>query len=179
MRSLSAVGRVAAVGAVIAAIVLVGLILFGGTGVGSYKVNARFVNAGQLVKGNPVQLGGAPVGSVKDIEITDDGQAEIKLSIDDDHAPLRRARAPRSASSRSPGIANRYVDLTLPPDPTTRSPTAAIIETDKTRHRRSSSTSSSTRSTPKTRALPPGLLQGVRRASCATRPTRPASASST
>ena len=58
MRSLSAIGRVAAVGAVIAAIVLVGLILFGGAGVGGYKVKARFLNAGQLVKGNPVQVGG-------------------------------------------------------------------------------------------------------------------------
>ena len=89
MRSLSAIGRVAAVGALIAAVVLVALVLFGG-GSGGYTVKARFLNAGQLVKGNPVQVGGVPVGSVKGIQITDDGHAEIKLSIDGDHAPLRR-----------------------------------------------------------------------------------------
>ena len=62
MRSLSAIGRVAAVGALVAAIVLVGLILFAGGGVGGYTVKARFLNAGQLVKGNPVQVGGVPGG---------------------------------------------------------------------------------------------------------------------
>ena len=91
MRSLSAIGRVAAVGAVIAAIVLVGLILFGGGGMGGYKVKARFLNAGQLVKGNPVQVGGVPVGSVKGMKITDDGQAEVELS---------NRRRPRSAPPR-------------------------------------------------------------------------------
>ena len=53
MRSLSAIGRVAAVGAVIAAAVLVALILFGSGVAGGYRVKAQFLNAGQLVKGTP------------------------------------------------------------------------------------------------------------------------------
>ena len=132
MRSLSAIGRVAAVGAVIAAIVLVGLILFGGTGVGGYKVYARFLNAGQLVKGNPVQVGGVPVGSVKGIEITDDGHAQIELSIDGDHAPLRRGTRAEIRQFSQSGLANRYVDLSLPPDSDDEIPDGGVIETDKT-----------------------------------------------
>jgi len=132
VRSLSAIGRVAAVGAVIAAIVLVALILFGGTGVGGYKVYARFLNAGQLVKGNPVQVGGVPVGSVKGIEITDDGHAQIELSIDGDHAPLRRGTRAEIRQFSQSGLANRYVDLSLPPDSDDEIPDGGVIESDKT-----------------------------------------------
>ena len=132
MRSLSAIGRVAAVGAVIAAIVLVGLILFGGAGPGGYKVKARFLNAGQLVKGNPVQVGGVPVGSVEGIKITDDGHAEIELSIDGDNAPLRRGTRAEIRQFSQSGLANRYVDLKLPPDTDDEIPDGGVIETDKT-----------------------------------------------
>jgi phospholipid/cholesterol/gamma-HCH transport system substrate-binding protein len=122
---------VAAVGAVIAAVVLVGLILFGG-GVGGYEVKARFLNAGQLVKGNPVQVGGVPVGSVKGIQITDDGHAEVELSIDDDHAPLRRGTRAEIRQFSQSGLANRYVDLKLPPDSDDEIPDGGVIDTDKT-----------------------------------------------
>jgi phospholipid/cholesterol/gamma-HCH transport system substrate-binding protein len=132
VRSLSAIGRVAAVGAVIAAIVLVGLILFAGGGVGGYKVKAHFLNAGQLVKGNPVQVGGVPVGSVKGIKITGDGQAEVELSIDGDHSPLRRGTRAEIRQFSQSGLANRYVDLSLPPDSDDEIPDGGVIETDKT-----------------------------------------------
>ena len=132
MRSLSAVGRVAAVGALIAAIVLVGLVLFGGGGIGGYTVKARFLNAGQLVKGNPVQVGGVPIGSVKGIKITDDGNAEITLSIDGDHAPLRRGTRAEIRQFSQSGLANRYVDLSLPPNSDDTIPDGGVIDTDKT-----------------------------------------------
>jgi phospholipid/cholesterol/gamma-HCH transport system substrate-binding protein len=132
VRSLSAVGRVAAVGALIAAIVLVGLILFAGGGVGGYTVKARFLNAGQLVKGNPVQVGGVPIGSVKGMKITDDGHAEITLSIDGDHAPLRRGTRAEIRQFSQSGLANRYVDLSRPPNSDDTIPDGGVIDTDKT-----------------------------------------------
>jgi phospholipid/cholesterol/gamma-HCH transport system substrate-binding protein len=132
VRSLSAIGRVAAVGAVIAAIVLVALVLFGGAGVGGYKVKARFLNAGQLVKGNPVQVGGVPVGSVGGIEITDDGHAEVELKIDGDHAPLRRGTRAEIRQFSQSGLANRYVDLSLPPHSDDEIPDGGVIDTDNT-----------------------------------------------
>src|SRR5436190_2753349 len=114
MRGVSTVGRVAAVGAVIAAVALVAIVLFGGSG--GYVVRARFINGGQLVKGNPVQTGGVPIGSVKGISITDDGQAEVRLKIDGDHAPLREGTKATIRQASQSGIANRYVDLTFPPN---------------------------------------------------------------
>ena len=131
MRSLSAIGRVAAVGALIAAVVLVALVLFGG-GAGGYKVKARFLNAGQLVKGNPVQVGGVAVGTVKGIKITDDGHAEIELSIDGDHSPLRKGTRAEIRQFSQSGLANRYVDLKLPPNTDDTIPDGGVIDTDQT-----------------------------------------------
>jgi phospholipid/cholesterol/gamma-HCH transport system substrate-binding protein len=112
MRTVSGVGRVAAIGAVIVGIALVAIILFGGSS--AYTVKARFINAGQLVRGNPVQTGGVAIGSVGKIKITDDGQAEVTLKIKDAHAPLREGTQATIRQFSLSGIANRYVDLRLP-----------------------------------------------------------------
>ena len=58
--------RAAALAAVLVVAVVVAVLLLGGTG-GGYTVKARFQNAAQLVKGNLVQTGGAPVGKVTNI----------------------------------------------------------------------------------------------------------------
>src|SRR3954454_18461184 len=115
MRSVSGVGRVAALGAVIAAVALVAIVLFG-SGDSSYSVKATFANGGQLVKGNPVQLGGVPIGSVQGIEITDNGQADVEMKIDDDHKPLRVGTQATIRQFSQSGIANRYIDLKMPPN---------------------------------------------------------------
>jgi len=115
MRSVSGVGRAAAMAAVIAAVVLVAVFLFGGGGSG-YSVTADFLNAGQLVNGNPVQTGGTPIGSVKDIDITDEGQAVIEFSVEDDHVPLPEGTHATIRQFSQSGIANRYIDLTFPPE---------------------------------------------------------------
>src|SRR4051794_1270470 len=80
MRTVSGVGRVAAVGAVIAAVVLVAIILFGSGGK-DYTGYAVFENAGQLVKGNLVEVGGVSVGTIDDIKLTDNGQAQVKFTL--------------------------------------------------------------------------------------------------
>jgi phospholipid/cholesterol/gamma-HCH transport system substrate-binding protein len=115
MRASSGVVRLVTVGAVIAVIAVAAWLLFSGGGGGDYTVTARFQNAAQLVKGNLVQIGGTKAGSVKDIGVTSDGQAEIKLSIDETHAPLRRGTSATIRQASLSGIANRYVDLQLPP----------------------------------------------------------------
>ncbi len=103
--------RVAALGAVIAAAVLVALLFVGGGD--GYKVTARFLNAAQLVKGNEVQIGGVPAGTVDDIQITSDGRADVTLKIEERFTPLRvGTRAVIKQRSLS-GIANRFVDISL------------------------------------------------------------------
>jgi phospholipid/cholesterol/gamma-HCH transport system substrate-binding protein len=108
------VGRLAAVGAVVAAIVVVAVLLFG-SGDGGYTVKAHFINASQLVKGNQVQIAGSSVGTIDDIALTDEGQAVVTMSIQDDYAPLRNGTEAVIRQASLSGIANRYVDLRMPP----------------------------------------------------------------
>ena len=129
---MSRIGRVAALGAVVAAVVLVAIVLFGGAG-GGYEVTAKFINAGQLVKGNPVQTGGTAIGTVKSIKITDDGQAAIRFDIKEDYAPLREGTRASIRQFSQSGIANRYIDLTLPPNGSAKIPDGGFIGADATR----------------------------------------------
>jgi phospholipid/cholesterol/gamma-HCH transport system substrate-binding protein len=112
MRTVSGIGRIAAIAAVVAAAVLVGFVIFGGSG--GYTVKAYFENANQLVKGNQVDLGGTPIGSVKSLDMTPDGQAVITLKIQADYAPLPRGVHATIRQASQSGIANRYVDLHMP-----------------------------------------------------------------
>ncbi len=61
-------GRVAAVGSLVAAIVIVAVILLSGGS--SYMLHADFEDAGQLVTGNQVLMGPATVGTVTSIGLT-------------------------------------------------------------------------------------------------------------
>jgi phospholipid/cholesterol/gamma-HCH transport system substrate-binding protein len=117
--------------AVAAAAVLAALLLLGGGG-GGYTVKAHFQNASQLVKGNLVQVGGQEIGKVESIDLTPDGQAEITMSIGEDHAPLRRGTRAIVRQASLSGIANRYVDLTLPGDRAPAIPDGGVIEQDAT-----------------------------------------------
>jgi phospholipid/cholesterol/gamma-HCH transport system substrate-binding protein len=110
------VGRVAAVLALIGAVIVVLLLVIGGGS--GYRVTAQFENASQLVTGNNVNVAGVPVGSIKNISLSDDGQALVEMEISDDaYAPLPEGTHATIRSQSLSGIANRYVDLALPTDP--------------------------------------------------------------
>ena len=115
MRGSTAVGRIAAVIALGVAVVAIVLLLAGG-GEDSYEVTAEFENASQLVKGNEVIVGGVRAGSVKNIELGDDGQALVTFSVDPEYAPLKRGTTATVRSYSLSGVANRQVQLTIPPD---------------------------------------------------------------
>jgi phospholipid/cholesterol/gamma-HCH transport system substrate-binding protein len=84
------------------------------SGAGGYTVHARFVSASQLVKGNEVKVAGEAVGSVDDVSLTDDGHADVTLSISaDGYHPLRRGTRAIIRQASLSGVANRYVDLQL------------------------------------------------------------------
>jgi phospholipid/cholesterol/gamma-HCH transport system substrate-binding protein len=99
---------------VVAAVVAVAIVLFGG---GGYRVTAEFTDAGQLVEGNQVKVAGAPVGSVEEIRVSEDGRAEVTFEVtDDDYAPLREGTQAIVRQTSLSGIANRFIDLQLGPD---------------------------------------------------------------
>jgi phospholipid/cholesterol/gamma-HCH transport system substrate-binding protein len=122
------VGRVLVVAAVLAGIAVVGTVLLH-PGAPDYVVRARFANAAQLVKGDLVQVAGVRVGSISRISLTDDGQAEIAMRIDDDaYRPLRRGTRAIIRQASLSGVANRYVDLQIPPgDRTATIPDRGVI----------------------------------------------------
>jgi phospholipid/cholesterol/gamma-HCH transport system substrate-binding protein len=123
--------RLVAAGALVAAVVVVVIVLSGGS---SYTVNARFVDAGQLVKGGLVEVGGRSVGSIGPITLAPDGIANVPLKITDPSSqPLRRGTIARVRTVGLSGIANRFVELT--PGPTTGAKIAdkGILSTAETR----------------------------------------------
>ena len=78
---------------------------------GGYRVHVTLDNAGQLVKGNQVKVGGRPVGLIESIELQDDARARIEVSIEDDLAPLHEGSVMTLRATSLSGIANRYLAL--------------------------------------------------------------------
>jgi phospholipid/cholesterol/gamma-HCH transport system substrate-binding protein len=102
--------RAAIAGGLFVALVLVVVLIMGGSEPTRYKI--RFQNAGQLVKGDDVQIGGRRVGSIEDITLTDDNQAEIGISVEDGFTPLHQGTTAIIRTTSLSGIANRYIALT-------------------------------------------------------------------
>jgi phospholipid/cholesterol/gamma-HCH transport system substrate-binding protein len=114
VRNSSVIGRIAALTAVGIAVLAVVLIVFSGGS--SYQVKAIFTNASQLVSGDQVEVAGNSIGSVSNIALTPNGQAELTLSINDsNYQPLRQGTLATVRLTSLSGIANRYVDLRLGP----------------------------------------------------------------
>jgi phospholipid/cholesterol/gamma-HCH transport system substrate-binding protein len=107
-------GRVIAVAALIAAVALVAVALFGGGD--SYKVKAVFDNAGQLVVGNQVRVGGGAVGTISGIELSNSSQAVVTMEVNEDLAPLHEGTTATIRATSLSGIANRYVALNPGPN---------------------------------------------------------------
>jgi phospholipid/cholesterol/gamma-HCH transport system substrate-binding protein len=105
--------RIIAVVALVAVLSLAAFLLLGSEG--KYRVKARFINAGQLVPGNLVQAGGRKVGVVDGIHLATNGEAEITLDMDPLLPELRRGTRATIRTASLSGVANRYVDLEMPP----------------------------------------------------------------
>jgi phospholipid/cholesterol/gamma-HCH transport system substrate-binding protein len=103
------VGRVAAVGSLVAAIVIVSVILLSGGS--SYTLHADFEDAGGLVAGNQVLMGPATVGTVTSIGLTPSSAAEVTMSLDPSVGSLPQGTVARVYENSLSGIANKYVVL--------------------------------------------------------------------
>ena len=124
------VARGAALGSLVAAVIAVGVLMFGGGGEQEYKF--RFQNAGQLVNGNQVQVAGKPVGKITKIELTEDNQAEVTATINEDFAPLHEGSTASIRQPSLPSIANRFIVLTPGPNSAPELGEGSLITTDKT-----------------------------------------------
>lgn len=128
-----AASRFLALASLILAFVVAAVVLTG-NGEGSYRVAARFVDAGQLVKGDLVEVGGRRVGTVTELRLTDDGLADVILSIDDD--AIKPLHDGTTAAIRVVGLAsvtNRVVELSPGPAEAPEIPDEGVLPPSATR----------------------------------------------
>jgi len=116
--------------ALVAAIAVVAYLLLRDGGQHEYHV--VFENAGQLVKDDDVQVGGRRIGSVREISLTNDNQADVKIAVDDAYAPLREGTTALIRQTSLSGVANRYITLTMAPNNARPLPDGATIGAEKT-----------------------------------------------
>lgn len=81
---------------------------------GSREISATFDDVGDLVTGHSVQIADVRIGSVTSIELTDDFQAEVTMSIKDDiFVPLESQALLRTTSL----LGEKFIELrALDPD---------------------------------------------------------------
>jgi len=93
-------------------VVIVLLLVLGGGAGSTYKL--EFAEAFQLVRGDQVQVGGVPAGSISNIELTKDYKALVTI-----HVNRFKLHQGTTAEVRTPSlssVANRYISLDLGPN---------------------------------------------------------------
>jgi len=106
--------RVVAVGALGLVILIVAYLVFAPAGGSNYKL--EFHEADQLVRGDQVQVGGVPVGSVTNIELTPDFKALVTIHVDSSLVPLHHGTTAQVRVPSLTSVANRYIALSLGPN---------------------------------------------------------------
>jgi phospholipid/cholesterol/gamma-HCH transport system substrate-binding protein len=110
----SRIGRIIVLGALGVIVLVIALLVFGGGGGASYQL--IFGEAGQLVKGDQVQVGGVPVGSVTNIQLTNDFKAKVTIHVNSGLTPLHEGTTAQVRVPSLSSVANRYVLLSLGPN---------------------------------------------------------------
>jgi phospholipid/cholesterol/gamma-HCH transport system substrate-binding protein len=110
----ASLGRALAVGALALVVLIVAYIVFAGGGGASYHL--IFEEGNQLVRGDQVQVGGVPVGSVTAIELTRDDKAKITIHVDGSLVPLHEGTTAEVRVPSLSSVANRYIALSPGPN---------------------------------------------------------------
>jgi phospholipid/cholesterol/gamma-HCH transport system substrate-binding protein len=103
--------RLAAIGALLAVIVVLAIVLFSGGG--GHKYTLMFQNAGQLVNDNQVMIGGSPVGTVSNIELSPNNLAEVEVEVEQE---LHEGTTAVIRATSLSGVANHYVSISPGPN---------------------------------------------------------------
>jgi phospholipid/cholesterol/gamma-HCH transport system substrate-binding protein len=131
VRNTSLIGRIAALGAIALAIIVVAVIVLSSGN--SYSVKAIFQNGDQVVAGDGVEVAGATIGTVSKVDLTPNNQAEMTLSINQSgYKPLHQGTIATVRLQSLSGLANRYIDLRMGPGGAPAIPNNGVIPTSNT-----------------------------------------------
>jgi phospholipid/cholesterol/gamma-HCH transport system substrate-binding protein len=116
--------RPLAAGALVLVVLIVAYLVLSSGGGGNYQL--LFDEANQLVKGDQVQVGGVPVGSITNIVLTRDFKALITIHVDSSLTPLHEGTTAQVRVPSLTSVANRYIALTPGPNMINGHPNPAL-----------------------------------------------------
>jgi phospholipid/cholesterol/gamma-HCH transport system substrate-binding protein len=119
--------RIAAVAALAAVVAILLVLVLAGGGGATYKL--IFPEAGQLVRGDQVQVGGVPVGSIKDITLLHNYTVRITVHIESSLVPLHEGTTAEIRVPSLSSVANRYIALSPGPNNRPALPSGATLPT--------------------------------------------------
>ncbi|MGH2903998.1 MAG: MlaD family protein [Solirubrobacteraceae bacterium] len=122
--------RPLAAGALVLVLLIVLYLLLAGGGGTQYKL--LFAEANQLVRGDQVQVGGVPVGSIKDIVLTKQNKALITIDVGSSLTPLHEGTTAQVRVPSLTSVANRYIALSPGPNNKPALPAGATLPTSAT-----------------------------------------------
>jgi phospholipid/cholesterol/gamma-HCH transport system substrate-binding protein len=122
--------RIAAVAALGAVVAIVLVLVLAGSGGATYQL--IFPEAGQLVRGDQVQVGGVPVGSIKDITLLSNYQVRITINVESSLAPLHEGTTAEIRVPSLSSVANRYIALSPGPNNRAKLPSGSTLPTTAT-----------------------------------------------
>ncbi len=123
--------RALALGALALVVLIVAYLLFSGGRSASYVL--VFKNGNELVRGDEVQVGGVPVGSVKDIELSSDRRsARVKIEVQSSLLPLHQGTTAQIRTPSLSSVADRYIALTPGPNNMPALPSGSTLPLSKT-----------------------------------------------
>jgi len=125
VRTPSTLGRALPVAALALVVLIIAYLIFSGSGSTTYQL--ILPNAYQLVRGNTVQVGGVPVGSVTNIVLDKNYQAKVTIQIKSSLAPLHHGTTAEVRTPSLSSVANRYVSLSPGPQSAPVYPTNAPL----------------------------------------------------
>ncbi|HUB74086.1 MAG TPA: MlaD family protein [Solirubrobacteraceae bacterium] len=123
--------RAAVFGALALVVLIVAYLVFVPAKGASYKL--EFAEADQLVRGDQVEVGGVPVGSVTNIELTHDYKAVVTIHVDSSLVPLHHGTVAQVRVPSLTTVANRYIQLALGPNNYPAYPAGATLPASVTR----------------------------------------------
>jgi phospholipid/cholesterol/gamma-HCH transport system substrate-binding protein len=122
--------RVAAIGALAAVVVILLVLVLAGGKRATYQL--IFPEAGQLVRGDQVQVGGVPVGSIKDITLLSNYNVRITINVESSLAPLHEGTIAEIRVPSLSSVANRYIALSPGPNNRPSLPSGSTLPTTAT-----------------------------------------------